>query len=63
MEVIYYTMVAAVPSLGVALLVADHGSVMAPRTNARPPEAIRSNWLADIFYSAERRASGECGQR
>lgn len=37
MEIIYYTMVAAVPSLGVALLVADHGSVMAPRTNARPP--------------------------
>jgi len=49
METLYYTMVPAVPSLGVALLVADHGSVMAPRTNARPPEAIRSNWLADIF--------------
>jgi len=34
---ILYAWSQAVPSLGVALLVADHGSVMYPRTDARPP--------------------------
>lgn len=39
LEIIYDMIAIAVPSLGVALLVADHGSVMAItslRTNARP---------------------------